>query len=319
MRVPTAKMQLRRVVQFIAMTFGIWFLSAMNRGWNDLRAIKAIHGMGGHFRESTPNSRSRISLLAQQVIRRLFGPGLSRPTPHLVFQRAHQKRWTPSEMRRYGSNATSAQLSLWEPWTLENVLALKPHIARMTELRQLSFDDTPLPRHGLSIVSGLTQLTYLNVEQTQITSVDLQYLADLENLTHLNLRRTRIRNDGLAHLKKLTKLQWLLLGSTEIGDAGLQHIAHLTQLQTLNLENTRVTDDGLVHLEGLTNLESLDLGLTAVTDASLNRLTALRKLRKLTVGHQVSNTGLVWLRANLPNCEINRSFHTGRRELTNDE
>ena len=94
---------------------------------------------------------------------------------------------------------------------------------------------------GLAHLAGLTRLHWLIFNNTQITDAGLANLAGLTQLQQLSLNDTQITDGGLAHLAGLNQLHYLNLDGTQITDAGLKHLEGLTQLRVLYLNNTQIT------------------------------------------------------------------------------
>jgi len=237
-------------------------------------------------------------------LRKLFPQWKRDRVTSVTFQRADQ---------RFGTTIRGTKGIAWiDPdWSLESMLELGRAIQSFPALRRLSFNKTPLPRHGLRCIEGLTHLESLNLSETRITSADVAHLRELVNLEYLNLRRTRIDNDCLAHLKGIRKLKILLLGSTRIGDDGVTHLTQIPSLEVLSLSNTHLTDDGLVQLAACKHLRELRIDHTAVTDAGLHRLQAMQNLRLLALGSRNTPRETVEsIRRTLPLCEIQMSSNT---------
>lgn len=311
-------------VLLLAIVFS-WFAARFKEARDQQAAVVAINGMGGSVRYQDGRlflqkpKHGRLNRWARTAL----GDDFFDSVEQVWFQGAHVKSWTMEEYKKFGNNATAEQLSRWEPWTYENVLALKPHLENLPQLELLSFGRTTMPRHGLEVVADLHGLRSLDLEQTQLTSDDLKYLSGLEDLEWLNLRRTRIRDGGLIHLTGLPRLKTLWLGSTEIGDEGLKHVAQLSSLEFLYLENTNITDDGIAHLRKLSKLKSLNVNLTEITDACIDDLSQIPRLKRLTIGAiggELTSDGMAELSRELPDCEIRwvRSSNGRRRYRGSD-
>jgi hypothetical protein len=222
----------------------------------------------------------------------------------VTFQRADQS---------FGTTIRGTKGIAWiDPdWSLESMRELGGSLQSFPDLRRLSFDQTPLPRHGLRCIEGLTRLESLDLSETRITSADVVHLRGLVNLEYLNLKRTRIDNDCLTYIQGMRKLKVLLLGSTRIGDDGMTHLTQIPSLEVLSLSNTPLTDEGLVQLAACKHLRELRIDHTAVTDAGLHRLQAMQNLRLLALGSRnTPREAVESIRRTLPHCQIEMSSNT---------
>jgi Leucine-rich repeat (LRR) protein len=100
---------------------------------------------------------------------------------------------------------------------------------------------------GLVHLKDLTNLTDLSLEDTAVSDAGLVHLKDLTNLTNLDLDNTRVSDAGLVHLKGLTRLTHLGLSGTRVSDAGLTQLVNLP-LARIDLMDSRVSARGFTTL-----------------------------------------------------------------------
>ncbi len=129
---------------------------------------------------------------------------------------------------------------------------------------------------GLHDLSRLTELRGLHIEGSPITDAGMAQLRQCSQLRWLSLNRTKVSDTGIAHLEGLRVLESLDLADTGITDAGLVHLGRLECLRSLNLRDTKVTIAGLAHLQGLAKLEVLELDSEQVT--SYTRMNELQMM-----------------------------------------
>jgi hypothetical protein len=209
------------------------------------------------------------------------------PTPRhigLHWQNMNPEResWGP-----YGPDGSGVAIHKWDA---EHIRQLKPVLAQLTELRDLSFWQSPLPDGVLyEILPANGQLRYLSLEGTLVGSEDLRALTRVPNLTMLNLSVTNVADDDL------------------------RQVAKLTRLKMLRLEDTRVTDAGLRHLAALRNLDSVDLGLTRVTPDIIPLLIDWQVSQLLLVPAEWPEETIATLQAGLPTgCDIRKTSYEFR-------
>jgi hypothetical protein len=125
-----------------------------------------------------------------------------------------------------------------------------------------------------------------------------------------------LKGDSLKNF--LNDLQWwdelrkLHLEEFGVTDQNMKQLGRLRSLEGLKLKDTQITDEGLRELIGLTNLTWINVENCAVTDAGLEHLSKLPKLQYLEIeGTQITPAGKKWLKAILPNLEINPKYGSG--------
>jgi uncharacterized protein (TIGR03067 family) len=98
----------------------------------------------------------------------------------------------------------------------------------------------------LEAVKRLSGLRALYLQSTPITDAGLVHLQALKKLQTLSLDFTEITDAGLAKLGSLTSLETLSLENTiGITDAALPQLRSMTHLREVNLDGTKITVEGI--------------------------------------------------------------------------
>lgn len=121
------------------------------------------------------------------------------------------------------------------------------YIARVKQLRELYFWDTPL------------------------TNADMRQIACMNQLERLSICGTNTPVTGLPWIGRLTHLRYLDLSSTPVSDAGMRELSCVQQIEEMDLRGTKVTDEGLLSLSGLSNLHVIDVRATTLTEEGVAR------------------------------------------------
>jgi hypothetical protein len=159
------------------------------------------------------------------------------------------------------------------------------------------FADAIVSDDGLKYLEELTDVQDLSLNNTNVTDAGLSNLKGLTQLQRLYLGDTRVSDAGLINVKGLNQLQVLYVLKTKITDAGLINLKELKQLQELDLRYNNVTGVGLVNLKALPNLQKLELGGTTIEDAGLINLKELFSLKDLDLTYTgVTDAGLAHLK-----------------------
>ena len=211
-------------------------------------------------------------------------------------------------------------------------------IENLTHLRELNLDNAPLKNEGLQYIGKLNSLEVLSIRDTDVNDKGMPGLAGLKALKRLNLGGDDVRDAGLKNLSGLVQLEdldlsfcrfsenglkalnglnlkRLSLNQTSATDDAMDLVGKMSKLESLSLEYTAVGDAGFAKLAGITGLTELHLDHVNLTDASLKVLTGLTKLRYIDLYHtSLSEEGYESLKKALPNCEINWSKDSTRRE-----
>jgi hypothetical protein len=75
-------------------------------------------------------------------------------------------------------------------------------VGDLTDLKQLSLDDTDITDDGLRHLQGLTQLIQLSLKDCNITDAGLEPLKRLTGVKYINLRGTKVTEAGISGLRK---------------------------------------------------------------------------------------------------------------------
>ena len=164
----------------------------------------------------------------------------------------------------------------------------------LTNLTQLNLPFNPL-NGEINALSGLTSLTTLELSSTQISDIDV--LRGMLNLEWLYLTSNQISD--ISVLSGMTNMRYLYLGHNQISD--ISALSGMTNLTSLQFDVNQISDISV--LGGLTNLTNLQMNDNQFSDISV--LSGLTNLTRLVLGHEISESQKDWLRAALPNCEIN--------------
>jgi hypothetical protein len=255
-----------------------WMAAQRNHAGAVRRALNAAQRHGASLRlEAADDS-------AWAKVRELLAGG---PIPRHIGLHWQQMDPASESWGPYGPDGSGVPIHKWDA---EHIRQLKPVLAQLTELQDLSFWKSPLPDGTLyEILPASERLRYLSLEGTLVGSGDLRALARVPNLTNLDLSLTNVADDDL------------------------RQVARMARLKTLRLEDTRVTDAGLRHLASLRNLESVDLGLTRVTPEIVPLLIDWQVSQRLLVPAEWPEETLGTLQAGLPaGCDIRKTAYEFR-------
>ena len=186
-----------------------------------------------------------------------------------------------------------------------------------THFDSIIYLDGDLSVEEYNKIALLSQLELLEIDYAGITN--LSPLVSLTNLIDLHLESNQISD--ITVLANLTNLTYLTFGDNQISD--ITPLIGLTNLETLGLWNNQISD--ITPLKGLINLKSLDLSVNQISDITplagltnlqwlylhdnqISDITSLSNLINLEslnlTGNPISDADIQWLRAQLPNCEI---------------
>ena len=176
------------------------------------------------------------------------------------------------------------------------------HIAKLKSLRYLNLAAVRDPGLDMNLahIAGLTDLEEINFEDSFIGDAGLSHLRNMKKLKKLDLfsnpNTGRITDAGIAHLKTLTALEEVRLCSQCLTDSGIVHLAELDSLKKLNLWSTRLTDTGVAVVARMKSLEELDVMCQSLTDAGFAGLCLCPSLKSLSINRcKVGDGGLAHL------------------------
>ena len=132
-------------------------------------------------------------------------------------------------------------------------------IARLKNLRRLSFQDCRLPDGLPNVLRELTGLEFLEICKCEVVDDDLEGLENLQHLTHLDLSWNPVTDEGMKHVSTLRNLRVLNLGKTEITGSTLEELKDLRRLYSILLNDTKVELGDLHHLLSLPELREVAL------------------------------------------------------------
>jgi Leucine-rich repeat (LRR) protein len=179
------------------------------------------------------------------------------------------------------------------------------HVAKFSELTDLSLESTVIGDDALALISNLTKIEWLNLYRTKVSDAGLVYLSGFSQLQQLPVGETQVTDAGLSALVNLKKLHYLGLRGNRISDRGAIILQDFTSLKSLHLGSTAVTDAAIDSLIKLTDLEALWLHDCAITDVGLRKLAKFKSLKKLYIQRTKTTAAEVeFLREALPECRI---------------
>jgi len=168
-------------------------------------------------------------------------------------------------------------------------------LARLTTLKALVFEDTPIDDMGIDHLLGLQQLEYLDLTGRGITDEGATKLNKLVQLEFLFLKATSVSLLSVGRFKydreelvlrihpmpddEKPVVDWFSQKGAEVGfnEHGKVRLVDLASIK-------KVTDADIFQLRWFSHLEVLDLRGTAATDESVETLCRLKKLTSLDVG-----------------------------------
>lgn len=166
------------------------------------------------------------------------------------------------------------------------------HLAQITTLQELHFDQEDLSDAGVAQLTSLTRLQSLALRDCVDVSADLLsvLIPALPNLISLDLYKNFTMNDSqLARcLEFLGAVTCLDLRCTPVTDDGLQQLTKLSSLQRLCLAPTKecLWSSYLCVVSNLTQLTSLSINnCTLISFGQLETLRQLKLLRELDLSH----------------------------------
>lgn len=176
------------------------------------------------------------------------------------------------------------------------------HLAGLTELVQLLFQDATITADGMQHLKLLTKLEDLGFWRcTLLTDEGFDHVAKMTALKRLDLRRCAKLTDGaVQRVSHLRSLEVLDFGNVPgITDAGLKSIGELVKLKYLGTFNTSITDftpvgnfaelelinvpekfddEQICHLRGLSKLTNIGLDGTWVTDKGMAIIGSMKQV-----------------------------------------
>lgn len=143
------------------------------------------------------------------------------------------------------------------------------------------FEDNLQNLDSFKILESIANLKYVSCALTNLNDLGLEQICNFGEIENINLQDTLISNIGIVHLVKLPKLKHLRLTECQdIDNNCVFTLNKLKQIETLSLNETKITEQGLKHLD-------------------------IPTLKYLVIDfYDFSQTGLVSISKNNPQCEI---------------
>jgi len=170
------------------------------------------------------------------------------------------------------------------------------HLARMTNLAELSFGAAKVTGRGFAALANLPRLRKLAVGGCGLTTDAIPPLISCHGLKELDLNHYRNEGAGdrlLAALPQLTSLRVLHAIRNDVTADGFRVLGQITEFEELAVGGPTFGDRELAHLLGLHRLRRLQLHANQLTRAGLAGLTALASLRALNLSGYQQDQGAV--------------------------
>lgn len=172
------------------------------------------------------------------------------------------------------------------------------HVAQMTSLKRLRFQDCPVSNKGLARLAEAPALEDLRIGETQITTAGLKHLTSLPRLRTLALNIEVEEESEWGHLADCSALENLRVSGADFDSDDLQALQLVTQLTRLTVDSDRPIDDaGVAGLATLGNLIHLDIEHSTISDKGLSVIANLRKLQALRLSCFGTDQGLAPLKS----------------------
>lgn len=218
------------------------------------------------------------------------------------------------ELNRYGCMETNVFRAfrpdeLYEVKLAHNGLAgdeVIRYLGRISGLKHLNLDTTPVTDDGLSAIKDLPVLEELNVTETEVTPDGLLRLKRLNQLFRLEVGEIDNVSKVLRHMHD-SPLRILRAQSTQLSDEDLQMIvAKFPRLTHLFIKNNKhVSDRGLAYLVGAKHLVSLDVRYCSLSTGCIMYFKRMPSLRKLDISLSTwTKTEREELQRALPGCTV---------------
>jgi beta-lactamase regulating signal transducer with metallopeptidase domain/protocatechuate 3,4-dioxygenase beta subunit len=159
------------------------------------------------------------------------------------------------------------------------------HLAGLTKLQSVHFDNGQLGDGALEIFARLPALKHLSLQGNAFSDEGLKHLEGMKQLRSLwiGMNRKPITDAEVKHLAGLTMLEQLDLQGASLSDAAVTALKNLKQLRTLNLNGPAITDASVKYLLGMTKLQQLGIWKTGLTQKGVERLMTLPDLKRLMI------------------------------------
>ncbi|MCC7527499.1 MAG: protein kinase [Candidatus Melainabacteria bacterium] len=182
------------------------------------------------------------------------------------------------------------------------------NLGRLSGLKHLNLDSTPVTDEGLSAIKDLPGLEELNVTETEVTPEGLLRLKRLNQLSCLEAGEIDNVSKVLRQMHD-APLRILRAQSTQLSDDDLQMIvAKFPRLTHLFIKHNKdVSDRGLAYLVGARHLVSLDVRFCSLSPGCIMHLKRMPSLRNLEVSLATwTKSEREELQRSLPGCTVSK-------------
>jgi Leucine-rich repeat (LRR) protein len=275
------------------------------RGLTSLKRLDLSNGYNIFTKNGVANLAT-LTNLEQISIRKNFGS--AQQLPLYLRELPHLKSLELAGSNDGNQNPDAAILGSMtglEKLTISDAFgdAAMEHLARLTNLRELYIDATPITDIGAERFRNFRKLRSLTVYTGVIDDDGFASLEDLHELEQLTLGGRELTAAVLKHVQA-PKLRALTLSGGQFDDDAVAYLKEMTNLEELHLLGTRLTDKGLAGLKSLKRLIILDLPDGSLSGAGLHELTDLKQLRSLKLArNQIEGSALAAIR-NFPALEV---------------
>jgi serine/threonine protein kinase len=177
------------------------------------------------------------------------------------------------------------------------------YISKLTGLDTLRINEADVNDECIADLNKLTNLRNLSVGQTPLPGAALTKLKRLPYLEYFEASGIKTISTTLKSMTNCRELRSLLLDECNLVDDDMKVIGKLSNLERLHLNgNSQITDHGLQFISNLQQLHELYISRTGISPNCLGTLKKLRALTGLTADTETCSSAN--LQKGLPNCKI---------------
>jgi hypothetical protein len=159
------------------------------------------------------------------------------------------------------------------------------HLARCSELSELSLAGTKVTGKGLGVMLG--QNIELNLDRTEVTDEGLRDVAQIQGLANLSLQNTKVTGTGFRFFAQSVALPSVDLSGVALTSDGIATLAK-SKISNLILDRTPIDDRLLMLFAENNEINLLRISETKVTAAGIRAFYEARKQRLAKTGRQES-------------------------------